>query len=784
MNNLNEELKLEQDRVDKVVKKVSQRLEHIERNMELIKEEAIKIRKTFFDDVTVNLDNFTEAAETAMTIKQQAEVLGQLERNHHHLQKEQKILQRLKYSPYFGRIDFREENEDQAEAIYIGIGSFLDEEEGFLVYDWRAPISSLYYDYGPGPAQYEAPGGTVSGTMEQKRQFLIRDSEIKAMFDTSITIGDELLQEVLGKQADTKMKTIVSTIQKEQNAIIRNEKSRLLIVQGAAGSGKTSAALQRIAYLLYRYRNSLKPEQILLFSPNPLFNSYVSTVLPELGEENMAQTTFLELLEKRIGRKIKLQTPYKQMEMVLTQTEDPNYDALISGMRFKSSLNFLELINRYIAHLSQGDLVFKDIKFRGETIIYKKQIKKKFYELDPQLSIPKRLNILAKHLLEEIANIAKEEQYKPWVAEEINYLSKEEYRKAHQQFQRQKHTSLNTFNDLYREEAILSSWVVNQHLKPIRKRIKRLRFVNFLGTYYQLFIDPNFVYHFYPDFKAPQHWEQICKQTVQQLKNGILPYEDATPFLYLKEKIEGFHVNRSVRHVFIDEAQDYTPIQFAYLKQCFPMSKMTVLGDLNQAIYTHSSLAWDSITLLKSLFHEESIETIQLNRTYRSTKPIVQFTQAMIENGEKIIPFNRSGKKPVIHLLQSNKNLKQAVIHQIQEILDKKQYKTIAIIGKSAKECKEIYHLLHSSYPVQFIQEDSASFKEGVMVIPSYLAKGIEFDVVIIWNSSMYNRESERKLFYTACTRAMHELYIFAIEKLNPFILDASSESYELLVQE
>lgn len=782
MDKNEQELRYEQKRVEKVVKKITQRLQQLEKQMGNIKSDAVKIRQNFWEDVTVNLDDLTEAAETAMTIKQQAEVLGQLERSHQHMQKERNVLKRLQYSPYFGRIDFREENEEKAESIYIGVGSFLDEDEGFLVYDWRAPISSLYYDYGPGPAQYQAPDGTITGTMEQKRQFLIRSGEIEAMFDTGITIGDELLQEVLGKQADTKMKNIVATIQKEQNAIIRNEHSRLLVVQGAAGSGKTSAALQRVAYLLYRYRDSLKPEQIVLFSPNPLFNSYISTVLPELGEENMAQTTFQELLKKRIGKRLKLQTPYEQMETVLTKTDTPEYETLIAAMRFKSSLAFMELINRYLTHLSQADLRFRDIKFRGETMISKAQIKKKFYALDQQLSIPQRLQMVADQLLEELAQRAIEEQQKPWVEEEISYLSKEEYRKAYQKLQREKRFTSDTFDDFRREETLLSAWVVNRHFKPLRQRIKRLRFVHFLGTYYQLFADPNLAYRFFPEFKPPQHWEEICKHTVKQLKNGVLSYEDATPYLYLKEKLEGFRVHRSVRHVFIDEAQDYTPFQFAYLKQCFPMSKMTVLGDLNQAIYAHSSLAWNTIPFLTSLFEEESTEIIQLNRTYRSTKPIVQFTQAMIPNGELIIPFNRMGKKPVIQKIEKTESLQDEVIKQIRAIQKTSDHHTIAIIGKSAKECEEIYRFLQPYLPVQLIREDTSSFKEGVMIIPSYLAKGIEFDVVMIWNASStnYSRESERKLFYTVCTRAMHELYIYSTGELSPFILDAPPDTYEL----
>ena len=245
--------------------------------------------------------------------------MSERERSHRLLMQQWKSMNRLLPSPYFGRIDFQEDGLDFSEQIYIGVSSFVDEDGlSFLVYDWRTPIASLYYDYSPGAASYDTPGGRIEGTMELKRQYQIHDGQIRNMFDTSVTIGDELLQQVLGKGADSQMKSIVATIQKEQNAIIRNDKSRMLIVQGAAGSGKTSAALQRVAYLLYKHRERLKADQIVLFSPNPMFNSYVSTVLPELGEENMQQTTFQEYLDYWLGSTLRLEDPFDQIEYVLT----------------------------------------------------------------------------------------------------------------------------------------------------------------------------------------------------------------------------------------------------------------------------------------------------------------------------------------------------------------------------------------------------------------------------------------------------------------------------------
>lgn len=279
-----QEWQKEQERVGRVTAEIGKRMDDLQQRVSGLKSEIVNIRKNFWDDVTVNVDEPHETVETAVSVKQQAEVLAERERSFRHANKELSILSRMRKSPWFGRIDFREDGEQETEKIYLGIASFRDENDEFLVYDWRAPISSLYYDGTPGTVRYETPGGTVTGTLELKRQYIIRNGKIISLFDTGVTIGDELLQEVLGKHADAQMKSIVATIQKEQNRIIRSEGPRLLIVQGAAGSGKTSTALQRVAWLLYRYRGSLTADQIMLFSPNPMFNSYVSTVLPELGK--------------------------------------------------------------------------------------------------------------------------------------------------------------------------------------------------------------------------------------------------------------------------------------------------------------------------------------------------------------------------------------------------------------------------------------------------------------------------------------------------------------------
>jgi DNA helicase II / ATP-dependent DNA helicase PcrA len=769
----------EEERVEHVIGEIDRKIGSLQQHVSDVQADIVEIRKNFWDDVTVNFDDATEAVETYVSIKQQAEVLSERERSHRHARRQLDTLKKLRQSPYFGRIDFAEDGEREAERIYLGIASLLDErDEQFLVYDWRAPVSSLYYDYPPGPAQYETPGGTITGTMELKRQYIIRDGRIRSMFDTGVTIGDELLQEVLGRQADGQMKSIVATIQKEQNRIIRNERSRLLIVQGAAGSGKTSAALQRVAYLLYRYRETLRAEQIVLFSPNPLFNSYVSTVLPELGEENMQQTTFQEYVEHRLGETFRIEDPFAQMEYAYTAMGEPGYDARMEGIRFKASAAFMQVIERYVESLGQAGMIFADVTFRGRTLIAAEQIREQFYSLNSSLRLPNRMRLTAEWLLEELQRRERQERTQPWVEDEIELLDREAYHRAYQKLRRQKRFTEETFDDFERERELLAATVVHEHFKPLRRWVKQLRFVDMPAVYRQLFVDPRYASRFAIGGRLPQQWEAICARTVEMLDRSELFWEDATPYLYVKERIEGFQTNTSVRHVFIDEAQDYSPFQFAFIRRLFPHSRMTVLGDLNQAIYAHADASAD-FSPLASLYEDGQTETIVLTRSYRSTRPIVEFTRGLIAGGEAIQPFNRDGVKPTLTQAADPTDLADKIAARIRALQDA-GHRTIAVICKTARESREAHAALSDRLPVRLIGKETVSFEPGVLVIPAYLAKGVEFDAVLIYDASRakYGREAERRLFYTACTRAMHELHLYAVGEVSPFLTALSPDTY------
>lgn len=760
----------EQERVDRVIEVINKRIHALQDRVEDLKTEIVEIRRNFWEDVTVNVEDLYEMAETYASMRQQAEVLTEREVTHRHDYNQLKALKKLKYSPYFGRIDFIEEGAEKEEQIYIGIASLMDEEnEDFLIYDWRAPVSSLYYDYPPGPARYETPDGEITGTIQLKRQFIIRDGRIISMFDTGVTIGDELLQEVLGNKADSQMKNIVATIQKEQNQIIRNERSNYLIVQGAAGSGKTSAALQRVAYLLYRYRETLKAEQIVLFSPNPMFNSYVSTVLPELGEENMQQTTFQEYLTYLLGNSFKLEDPLSQMEYILTEENRRGYSERIEGIQYKASKEFLHVIDDYVERLKVKGMIFKNLKLKGKVLISSRDIVNQFYSYDAQLPIPNRMKLLSDWLLKQLKEFARQERNEPWVEEAIELLDEETYIRVHQILQKKKRFSENTFDDSKRERDLLAMVVVQKHFKPLIRMVKKMGFVDIKKIYRQFFEQVR---------NLTPHWSTICEQTINKLNRSELAYEDATPFIYLKEKIVGFHTNNVIKHVFIDEAQDYSSFQFEFLRRIFPRAKMTILGDVNQSIFSHS--LGNETLIDKNVFHHpELTEIIVLKRSYRSTRQIVDFTRSFIPGGDAIEPFQRDGEKPTVTQVKNEKERIQKIVEQIQK-LQASGYHTIAIIGKSAMESKVAYDALKPYLPLRFVSKETISFEKGILVIPVYLAKGVEFDGVIIFDASSksYGKKSERKLFYTACTRAMHQLHLYVKGEPSPFISEANPATY------
>lgn len=793
----------EQERLDSVTEKLKARLAELEPEAIGLREQVTDMRKRFWEEVTVNTSTDEDFEETFFTIRQQAAVLSERERSHRQLMKQWNSLNRLLPTPYFGRIDFREDGLGLTEQIYIGVASFLEEDGmDFLVYDWRTPIASMYYDYSPGSAAYDTPGGRIAGTMELKRQFRIQDGRIRNLFDANVTIGDELLQQVLGKGADAQMKSIVATIQKEQNEIIRNDKNRMLIVQGAAGSGKTSAALQRVAYLLYKHRDKLSADQIVLFSPNPIFNSYVATVLPELGEENMQQATFQEYLEYWLGSAFALEDPFDQIEYVLAARGEPGYEARMEGIEYKASEAYLQALQHYAKWLEREGMRFNAIRFRDRELISAERMKAQFYGGDPSIRLANRVALLQEWLLKELHALERKEREASWVQEELNYLDNDQYAEIHGQLHKERGVfdfaeqyaviqeklrnerrgDEGDFDYAEREEELLRQMVVKESFTPLRRSVKKLAFIDLNALYVQLFGDEAEYRKMTGVSEVPAHWTAICEQTKEKLERSELFYEDATPYLYLRELVEGVRTNTEVRHVFVDEGQDYSMFQYEYLKKLFPRARMTVLGDFGQAIFTQATDLRGTESPLVRLYGEDETTLIRLVRSYRSTREIVEFTKRLLPEGNEIVPFERSGGKPKLIQSGDRENRAARIAADLTE-LRSEGFDTVAVITKTEAESAEAYELLTAQglTDLRLITKKSLSFEKGAMVIPAYLAKGVEFDAVLIYDASsdVYGREGERKLFYTACTRAMHQLRLYASGAWTSFLEGVDNSLYE-----
>ena len=622
----------EQQHLDHVLDLINDKEKELKSSIKSAEGEARDINSHFFDDVKLDYDGYSTSMETALSIHQQQQLLSEREHAWQHSAKQLDTIERLKKKPYFARVDFKESNEKKPETIYIGLGSFADRDDHFLIYDWRAPISSIYYDGKLGEVSYNSPEGEITVDMTKKRQFMIKDGKIESMFDTNESIGDQMLLEVLSEKSSTQMKSIVTTIQQEQNKIIRNTSADLLFVQGAAGSGKTSAILQRIAYLLYRYRGNLTSSDVIMFSPNQLFNDYIKNVLPEMGEQNMVQMTYWQFVSRRL--------PGMEVESLFKQFEDQNSDTNISA--FKDSVNFFNLVTRYAKHLNKRGMIFKNVYFRDKKKPYfdKEKIKDIYYSFNENYKLANRIDATREELIKMLNRKIAPEVKKNWVMQAIEGLSRDElnelYDRPDQEFSSEKE-----------EEKFLGRKIVVKALKPVSNKINHNQFINMRAQYLSFLRAVPKMTDLSKWNISEEDWQKHIEEVKENFKKHNIYMNDVSAYLYLYDLITGRRTDYEMRYAFIDEIQDYTPFQLAYLKYNFPRAKFTMLGDLNQAIFTKD----ESRSLLKQisgLFDPKKTDVVQLTKSYRSTKEITDFTKQILRQGEKIEAFNRRGPKPAL----------------------------------------------------------------------------------------------------------------------------------------
>ncbi len=622
----------EQKHLDDVLGLIKKKEKELDHSIEHAQNEAQNINSHFFDDVKLDYDGYSTSMDTALSIHQQQQMLAERQNAWQHSAKQLSTLQRLEKKPYFARVDFQEPNEEP-ETIYIGLGSFADKEDHFLIYDWRAPISSIYYDGKLGKVSYNAPDGVQTVDMTKKRQFLIKDGKITNMFDTNESIGDQMLLNVLNEKSSTQMKSIVTTIQREQNKIIRNTSADLLFVQGAAGSGKTSAIMQRVAYLLYRYRGNLTSSDVIMFSPNQLFNDYVKNVLPEMGEQNMVQMTYWQFVSRRV--------PGMNVENLFEQFEDNEQNDKIVNL--KNSLQFFNAVTRYAKHLEKNGLIFKNIYFKSKEKPFfdKEKIKEIYYGFNENYHLRNRIEATKEALINSLNRRIEPETKKAWVDKTIESLDQEQLNKLYDRPDQE-------FESSAKEEHFLARKIVINQLKQVSRKIRQNRFLNIRAQYLRFLRAVPKIIDLSKWDITQEEWDAHIENVKGRFKAGRIKMADISPYLYLYDLVTGRRTDYEMRYAFIDEIQDYTPFQLAYLKYNFPRAKFTMLGDLNQAIFTKD----ESKTLLSQiskLFDPEKTDVVQLTKSYRSTKEITNFTKQILRQGEKIEAFDRRGPKPAFY---------------------------------------------------------------------------------------------------------------------------------------
>ena len=596
-----------------------------------------------------------------------------------------KRLTKILAIPYFGRIDFLEKKENsKVMPIYIGIHTFYDpESRATLIHDWRAPVSSMFYDHELGEAGYRSPSGEIKGVISLKRQYRIRGGKMEFMIESALTVHDDILQKELSSNVDDKMKNIVATIQREQNQIIRNEDIRTLIIQGVAGSGKTSIALHRIAYLLYTFRDSISSKDILIISPNKVFSDYISNVLPELGEETVPETSMEQILSGVLEHKYKYQTYFGLVNELL---EKPS-SSLIDRIAYKASFGFISELDKFILHIENTYFKAADVKLTKYITIPAPFIEEQYLRFN-RYPIRRRFDAMADYMLDMLKI-----QYAFTVTTAGRNLLKKEIRLMFAG-----NNDIQVYKDFFK-------WTNNPGMFKMRK-------------------------------------------------GHTLEYSDLAPLAYLHLALEG-NGNQPfrVKHLLIDEMQDYSPIQYKVIQKLFPCRK-TVLGDAGQSVNPYGSSTAE--TIQKSL---TASEIMKLCKSYRSTFKITDFAQKIHPNAE-LEPVARHGEKPQI--LQFGSAVEElSGIMGLISTYRKSGYKSLGIICKTEQQAREMADMLKSyANDISFLSSQSSAFVQGIVIISAHMAKGLEFDEVIIpqTDERNYRSEIDKSMLYVAVTRAMHRL--------------------------
>lgn len=684
------------DELENVDKKVKSLSNNIQEQMSYAWDKTNRLSDTEFVYALANIQKRSVYAENA--------------------NKKVRAYKKMQQSAYFARIDF--DDGEEVLPIYIGIAS-LSSGNDFYVYDWRAPISSMFYNYEVGDAGFEiSTGEKTTGKITLKRQYHIKGDEIVEIFDTDMQVIDNVLKTMLSGNATNKMKNIVNTIQKEQNAVIRKNDVDLLIVQGPAGCGKTSIAMHKIAYLLYSQRDKINNSNVMILSPNEIFNNYISEVLPGIGEDNVCEATFLEFAIGYI-KEFEIISKPEDVYEIIYQHNDNNFNAKYNELKFKLSEKYISMLDEYLFDNKYDVLAIEPVEIDGEIIVSKDEI----LNIENQfISSKESYYLAAKRIIEKVFDYAKEKSKRMVTLENL------------------------------KNEAVDNLLKIKQKAGEIYKKLYSNKddFILLAKKYF--------------DNLSENALEKIYDMTNENLLNNQIEYQDVAAFMYLKSRIVGIAANKNIKYVLIDEAQDYSLVQYRILSMLFKNANIILLGDINQCILPFNNIS--SYEKIKKIIarHKPSMtcDEIMLSKTYRSTFEINEFAKNVLIQMNDYMQVDRHGD-PVEEIHQEKFDAGE-IINDALNL--KKSYNTVAIICKNEKETllyKEKINSPENKNKFIIVSKNDKTFlSDKIMIIPSYIAKGLEFDAAIVSNASKENYSvSERNLFYVVLTRALHKLKIY-----------------------
>lgn len=676
--------------------------------------------------------------------------------------------------PYFARVDFIEKGDTKRDAFYLGKVMVTDHNTlEQIVIDWRAPIADLYYEGRLGEANYNCPAGNIEGEIKLKRQYFFnKDGELENVMDIDITTNDEMLQPFLAANSDTRLKNIISTIQAEQNKIIRSEMWRPLVVQGVAGSGKTTIALHRIAYLIYNYDKNFFPEEFLIIAPSKFFLNYISNVLPDLGVERVQQSTYEDIAFEIIGDEFDIEDPNEKLAIIIdnnkSEKEKEMSKVIEQASILKSSIRFKNMLDEYLYELEKRFIPDEDFKIDKYVFMKREDIHHLYFREYANLPICRRIEEIVKHLKNSV--MMRSGEILKDIEEERDYkIAKVKAEEPIEEIR------LSMIRNLYGDAEKLAKSVI----KDAKKHALNYFGANKVMTplkYYKEFLDVYF---------EQIAIERIDKRQIKYIKDSFaaaqrkdkIEMEDIAPLMYIKCMVHGVKTKFELKHIVVDEAQDFSEFQFYVFKKIIKSNSMTILGDLAQGIYYYRGTRnWQKT--MSIVFGEDSdLKYLTLKKTYRTTEEIMNVANKVISNINDVLncelgePVMKNGAPVTFKHFENHSDMINQIKFRLEEF-KQKGFTNIAIIGKTIPDCSKLQKELNNE-EIHMISSKDAEYNGGINICPSYLSKGLEFDAVIITDADINNytkSEVDTKLLYVCITRAMNTLDIYYVDEITKLL--------------